>query len=70
MKKINQTNQLTWVRSLYLGVFIKTLQDVPSPVSILGFLCESVQVEKAFYRFWSQEVVSVCRLEHRTINQR
>lgn len=50
-------------------MFIETLQDVPSPVLILAVLSESVQVEKAFYSFWSQEVVSVCRLEHKTINQ-
>lgn len=60
---------MTSVSSLYLSVFLKTLQDVPSPVSILAVLSESVEVEKAFYSFWSQEVVSVCRLEHRTINQ-
>lgn len=57
---------MTWVSILYLSVFIETLQDVPAPVSVLGVPSESVQVEKAFHSFWSQEVVSVRRLEHNT----
>lgn len=52
---------------LYLSVLIETLQDLPPPVSVLGVLSESVQVEQAFYRLWSQQVVSVCGLEHTTI---
>lgn len=52
---------------LYLSVVIEALQDVPSPVSIFVVLRESVHVEQAFHCFWSQKVVSVCRLEDKGI---
>lgn len=57
--------KLSWsvVSCLYLSVLIEALQYVPSPVSVLGVLSESVHVEQTFHRFWSQQVVSVCRLE-------
>lgn len=56
-------NWITLTSGLYLSVLIETLQDLPPPVSVLGVLSESVQVEQAFYRLWSQQVVSVCGLE-------
>lgn len=52
---------------LYLSVLIETLQDLPPPVSVLGVLGESVQVEQAFHSLWSQQVMPVCRLEHTKI---
>lgn len=62
--KINKLKSILVTR-FYLSVFIETLQDVPAPVPVLALLSEPVQVEQAFYSFWSQQVVSVCRLKHK-----
>ncbi len=51
------------ISCLYLSVVIEALQYVPSPVSVLGVLRESVHVKQTLHSFWSQQVVSVRRLE-------
>lgn len=64
-------SKLNWslVSCVYLSVVIEALQYVPSPVSVLGVLSESVHVEQTFHCFWSQQVVPVCRLEDNEVNQ-
>lgn len=57
------------VSHLYLSVVIEALQYIPPPVPVLGVLGESVHVEETFHCLWSQQVVSVCRLEENTLNQ-
>lgn len=58
------------VSYIYLSVVIEALQYIPPPVSVLGVLGESVHVEETFHCLWSQQVVSVCRLEKKnTLNQ-
>ena len=54
---------------MYLSVVIEALQDVPSPVPVFGVLGKSIHIEQTLHCFWSQQVVSVCRLEDKGLYQ-
>lgn len=48
-----------------LGVFVEVLEDLKAPVLVHGVLGQPVQVEQTLHCFWTQEVVSVCKLHRK-----
>lgn len=62
-QELSTSQSFSWSDGSYLSVVVEAFQYVPSPVSVLGVLGEPVHVEQTLHCFWSQQVVSVCRLE-------